>query len=136
MPAHDEVAASIPIIRERTGDPSVPIHIIGGIADASSGPETRGFVRSAREHGVLGASLYNWSLTRDHHWTELRQVPVNQPQARRCRRRCPSPMRWATSRVATGLMPRRSSSRPAPCSGAGSSHSRCSGRPPEPCRSW
>ena len=81
MPAHDEVAASIPIIRERTGDPSVPIHVIGGIADASSGPETRGFVRSAREHGVLGASLYNWSLTRDHDWTELRQVPVNQPQA-------------------------------------------------------
>jgi hypothetical protein len=79
--AHDEVAASIPIIRERTGDPSVPIHIIGGIADASSGQETRGFVHAAREHGVLGASLYNWSLTAEHDWTELRPVPVNQPQA-------------------------------------------------------
>ncbi|HEX2025396.1 MAG TPA: hypothetical protein VHH92_03270 [Actinomycetota bacterium] len=76
-PAHDEVAASIPIIRSKTGDPSVPIHVIGGIADASSGAETRGFVRAAREHGVLGASLYNWSLTRVHDWTELRPVPAN-----------------------------------------------------------
>jgi hypothetical protein len=78
--AHDEVAASIPIIRARTGDPSVPIHVIGGIADASSGPETRGFVRAAREYGVLGASLYNWSLTRDHDWAELRTIPANTVQ--------------------------------------------------------
>jgi hypothetical protein len=76
-PAHDEVAASIPIIRSKTGDPAVPIHVIGGIADDSDAAETRGFVRAAREHGVLGASLYNWSLTRKHDWTELRPVPAN-----------------------------------------------------------
>lgn len=79
--AHDEVAASIPIIRERTGDPTVPVHAIGGIADASSGPETAGFIRAAREHGVMGASLYNWSLTGDEDWTELRRMPVNPRQA-------------------------------------------------------
>jgi hypothetical protein len=76
-PAHDEVAASIPIIRSLTGDPTVPIHVIGGIADDSSASETRGFVRAAREHGVLGASLYNWSLTQEHDWAQLSPVPAN-----------------------------------------------------------
>jgi hypothetical protein len=78
---HNEVAASIPIIRERAGDPTVPIHVIGGIADRASGPEVRGFVGASREHGVIGASLYNWSLTREHDWTELRKVPVNPKQS-------------------------------------------------------
>jgi hypothetical protein len=79
--AHDEVAASIPIIRERTGDPTVPIHVIGGIADRASGPEVRGFVHASREHGVIGAGLYNWSLTRKHDWAELRKMPVNVKQS-------------------------------------------------------
>jgi hypothetical protein len=79
--AHDEVAASIPIIRERVGDPTVPIHVIGGIADRASGPEVRGFVGASREHGVIGASLYNWSLTGEPDWTELRRIPVNPKQS-------------------------------------------------------
>jgi hypothetical protein len=79
--AHDEVAASIPIIRERVGDSTVPIHVIGGIADRASGAEVRGFVGASREHGVIGASLYNWSLTREHDWTELRRIPVNPKQS-------------------------------------------------------
>jgi hypothetical protein len=79
--AHDEVAASVPIIRERIGDPTIPIHVIGGIADRASGPEVRGFVHASREHGVIGASLYNWSLTREHHWAELRRIPVNPKQS-------------------------------------------------------
>jgi hypothetical protein len=79
--AHDEVAASIPIIRERTGDPTIPIHVIGGIADRAAGPEVRGMVHASREHGVIGASLYNWSLSREHDWAELRKVPVNPKQS-------------------------------------------------------
>ena len=59
----------------------MPIHVIGGIADASSGSEGRGFVRAVREHGVIGASLYNWSLTRESDWAELRHVPVNPTQS-------------------------------------------------------
>jgi hypothetical protein len=78
---HDEVAASIPVIREGTGDPTVPIHVIGGIAHQASGPEVRGFVHAVREHGVLGASLYNWSLTREPDWAELRHIPVNPRQS-------------------------------------------------------
>jgi hypothetical protein len=78
---HDETAQNIRILREATGDPTVPIHLIGGIADRTSAAEAREFVRAVREHGILGAGLYNWSLTRDRHWAELRSVPANPLQA-------------------------------------------------------
>jgi hypothetical protein len=78
---HDETALNIRMIREAAGDPSVPIHVIGGIADEAGAAEMRAFVQAVREHGVLGASLYNWSLTRDHDWAELERVPTNPRQA-------------------------------------------------------
>ncbi len=78
---HDETARNVEILREETGDPNVPIHLIGGIADRSSGAETEAFVRSIREHGLLGASIYNWSLSRDRHWAHLETVPTNPVQS-------------------------------------------------------
>jgi hypothetical protein len=78
---HDETAENIRMLREATGNPSVPVHLIGGIADRTSASEAREFVRAVREHGVLGASLYNWSLTRKHHWAELETVPANPLQS-------------------------------------------------------
>ena len=80
---HDETAENIRMLRAATGDATVPVHLIGGIADRTSAGEAREFVRAVREHGILGAGLYNWSLTRERHWTELRNIPTNplQPQA-------------------------------------------------------
>lgn len=78
---HDETADNIEMIRSATGDPTVPIHVIGGVADQTSAREARAFVQAVREHGVLGASLYNWSLTRDAHWAELASVPANLRQS-------------------------------------------------------
>jgi hypothetical protein len=78
---HDETAENIRMLRAATGNPGVPVHLIGGIADKASASETREFVRAIREHGVLGASLYNWSLTRERHWAELRNVPTNPLQS-------------------------------------------------------
>jgi hypothetical protein len=78
---HDETAMNVRMIREATGDPTVPIHLIGGIADEASAAETRAFVQAVREHGVLGASMYNWSLTRDHHWAEMGTIPANPRQS-------------------------------------------------------
>jgi hypothetical protein len=78
---HDETTEDIRILRQATGDPTVPVHLIGGIAGRTSAAEAREFVRAVREHGILGASLYNWSLTRDRHWAELRTVPANPVQA-------------------------------------------------------
>ncbi|MGH2764298.1 MAG: hypothetical protein ACRDKA_00030 [Actinomycetota bacterium] len=78
---HDETAQNIRMIRQATGNPTVPIHVIGGIADEANAAEMRAFVQATREHGVLGASLYNWSLTRGHDWAELAAVPTNKLQS-------------------------------------------------------
>ena len=79
--SHFDTVRNIEILREEVGDPTVPVHLIGGIADDASGDEVGAFVRAVREHGLLGASLYNWSLTRDHDWAELEQVPTNPRQS-------------------------------------------------------
>ncbi|MDQ4006074.1 MAG: hypothetical protein M3135_07245 [Actinomycetota bacterium] len=78
---HDETVRNVEIIREETGKPTVPIHVIGGIADDAGGAEVDAFVRAVREYGVLGASLYNWSLTRAHDWRPLESVPTNLVQS-------------------------------------------------------
>lgn len=78
--ARDYTRRNVRIIRNETGMPSVPIHAIGGISDDSSRAEVRGFVRAAREHGVLGASLYAYDHTTAGHWAELAAIPVNPRQ--------------------------------------------------------
>lgn len=80
--AYQETLGNVAIIREQTGDPSVPIHVIGGLAENSSGLETQAFVRATRETGVIGASLYDWAGSNAADWAALRTVrdnPVEQP---------------------------------------------------------
>ncbi|MGH2722758.1 MAG: hypothetical protein ACRDI0_00560 [Actinomycetota bacterium] len=79
--AHDYTARNIRIIRKKTGQPTVPIHVIGGIGDGSTGPETRGFVRACREHGVIGCSMYSYTVTGASDWKHLEEVPVNPRQS-------------------------------------------------------
>lgn len=79
--AHDYTARVVRILREETGDPSIPIHLIGGIADAVDRAEARAFVRAARERGVLGASLYDFATSSSEDWAELRAAPVNPRQS-------------------------------------------------------
>ena len=70
--AHWFTAQNISIIRRRTGDPTVPIHVIGGIG--ASPAETRGFVDAVRERGVIGASYYTFPITPTPDWRRLREV--------------------------------------------------------------
>lgn len=65
-------AADIAIIRSRTGDPHVPIHLIGGIADRMGPRETAGFMRAVADCGPLGYSLYEFQLTSGAAWKALR----------------------------------------------------------------
>jgi hypothetical protein len=78
---HDETARNVEIIREKTGDDSIPIHMIGGIADEASGLEVEAFVEAVREHGLLGASIYNWSLSGAEDWAPLEAIPANPKQS-------------------------------------------------------
>jgi hypothetical protein len=77
--AHWYTAQNIGIIRRRTGDQSVPIHVIGGIGASRS--ETKGFVEAVRERGVIGASYYTFPITPSDDWAALRQVtPIPDPR--------------------------------------------------------
>ncbi len=72
-------AQNIGIIRRETGDPDVPIHVIGGIG--ASLQETRGFVDAVRERRVIGASYYTFPVTPSHDWEPLRRVGADTPVA-------------------------------------------------------
>ncbi|HEX2240621.1 MAG TPA: hypothetical protein VHJ82_05720 [Actinomycetota bacterium] len=72
--AHDHTAANIRRIRRGTRDPKVPIHLIGGLANDAGRREVRAFVRAARRHRVLGASLYDFPITGRGDWSALARV--------------------------------------------------------------
>jgi hypothetical protein len=67
-------AKNILILRQETAGLSVPIHVIGGIADAASVQETRGFVETVRGRNVIGASFYTFPMIRDEQWRALRSI--------------------------------------------------------------
>jgi hypothetical protein len=70
--AHWYTAQNIGIIRRRTGDQTVAIHVIGGIG--ASRAETRGFVEAVRERGIIGASYYTFPITPPIDWQPLQNV--------------------------------------------------------------
>ncbi len=69
-------AADIAIIRNRTGKPHVPIHLIGGLANAMGARETTGFMRAVADCSPLGYSLYAFSVTRQATWKALARPPA------------------------------------------------------------
>ena len=69
--AHAYTTRAIGLIRELTGLPDLPIHLIGGIAQDLDAGEVRGFVRAVREQGILGASLYDHATSGPEDRAEL-----------------------------------------------------------------
>jgi len=69
-------AADIAIIRTRTGKPRVPIHLIGGLANAMGTREIAGFMRAVGDCGPVGYSLYAFSVTRQASWRALASSPA------------------------------------------------------------
>ena len=78
--AYRDTRDNIRIIREKTGRPGMPIHVIAGDAAKSSGSETTAYVRALRENGALGGSMYDWATTNDASWRALRTVRFNPRQ--------------------------------------------------------
>ncbi len=78
--AYNETRENVSIVREQTGRPTIPIHVIAGLADKSSGSETIGYVRALRETGCLGGSMYDWPTTNDADWRALANVRFNKVQ--------------------------------------------------------
>jgi hypothetical protein len=65
------VRDNVEIVRQATGDPGIPVHVIGGIADDMTPAETAAFVRGARSERVFGASLYEFARTSTSEWRTL-----------------------------------------------------------------
>jgi hypothetical protein len=73
-PAYRHIRDTLRLIRARTGDPSVPIHVIGGIASHASDAEVRGFARAAGAFSAAGASLYDAAITTAGQWNQLSRI--------------------------------------------------------------
>lgn len=69
--------ADVAIIRTRTGKPHVPIHLIGGLANAMGANEIAGFMGAVADCAPLGYSLYAYSVTRQETWKALAAPPVS-----------------------------------------------------------
>lgn len=59
-------------MRARAGDPALPVHLAGGIAD--NFPEVGAFVRAVRDAGAIGGGLYDLHTTHPDAWAILRAL--------------------------------------------------------------
>ncbi len=72
--AYRDTRRNIRLLRQETGDPYVPIHLIGGAAAHSNAAEGRAFARAATRHGVIGASMYDQMTMGADDWNALRAI--------------------------------------------------------------
>jgi hypothetical protein len=69
------VTRAIRLLRADTGNPDVPIHVIGGVADQLGPDELAGFAAAISDDGgTIGFSLYDWQTTRPAAWRVLESV--------------------------------------------------------------
>ena len=61
--------ANVAVVRERAGDPSFPVHPIGGEASAATPAELQAFLLASR--GALGVSLWEYGGTTARQWALL-----------------------------------------------------------------
>lgn len=73
-PARSYTAGNVTMLRQKTGDPSVPVHIIGGVADRANPATLRGFVKGLFDTVPIGASLYSYGVMKPWHWNALRAL--------------------------------------------------------------
>jgi hypothetical protein len=67
--------ANLRFIRAQVGDPTFPVHPIGGLAERATASEVEAFIAAAASCGTLGASLWEYSLTTRSEWSQLAAAP-------------------------------------------------------------
>lgn len=75
------LATDIAAIRTRTGNPHMPIHLIGGIAGSMSAGDTAGFMRAVADCAPFGYSLYEFPITSRPTWEALTTPPATTASA-------------------------------------------------------
>jgi hypothetical protein len=78
--AYRDTRRNIRLLREETGDPAVPIHLIGGAAGYSNSAEGQAFARAANRFGVIGASMYDQATMGAEDWRAVRAIEFQPPQ--------------------------------------------------------
>lgn len=64
-------AENVRRVRERVGDPDLPVHFIGGIADLTTVEDVEGMMRGAQASGAIGLSLYDVATTGTELWAPM-----------------------------------------------------------------
>jgi hypothetical protein len=77
------LAATVAAVRTGTGNPSIPIHLIGGLSVAMGARETAGFMRAVAACSPLGFSLYSFPATSRAAWIAL-TAPLSDRASGRC----------------------------------------------------
>jgi hypothetical protein len=72
--AYRDTRRNIRLLRSQTGDPDIPIHLIGGGAGDSNAAEGRAFARAANRYGVIGASMYDQMTMGPEDWRAVRAI--------------------------------------------------------------
>jgi hypothetical protein len=72
---HAYLSATVAAIRAGTGNPDIPIHLIGGLSGQMGATETAGFMRAVAGCAPLGYSLYAFPRTPRAAWTALTARP-------------------------------------------------------------
>jgi hypothetical protein len=67
------LAATVSQIRAASGDPSFPIHLIGGLTGSLGGKDMAGFMRAVTVTHAVGYSLYAFDRTTASAWRALSQ---------------------------------------------------------------
>jgi len=63
------------LLRIHTGNPDIPIHVAGGVADRLGPDELAGFAAAVEDDGgTVGVSLYDWMTTPARAWPVLERV--------------------------------------------------------------
>jgi len=78
------VQTSVRIIRRETGEANLPIHVIGGLADATGAPDVATFAHAAASCGAYGLSLYDYDATRPTLWPLLERAATTAPSSASC----------------------------------------------------
>jgi hypothetical protein len=61
-------------IRTAAGRPDLPVHVIGGLAEDTTGTDLAGMLRAVRAEHAIGGSLYDWASSTPTQWKDLRPL--------------------------------------------------------------
>jgi hypothetical protein len=76
-PTYAETLENMTILRSQPGCQSIPVHMIGGIAEESSEAQVRGFAAAMNRTDCIGASQYGWPGMNSAKWAAMQSIKTS-----------------------------------------------------------